>query len=368
MSKYFGFDPNSKGNYYFISYRDSDSGRVEEYAVKLHDLGVPLWYDYVLKEGSREWERQVVRRMNDSRGVIMFVTREAFRDKESYLCDEYYIARGFEEKKPICAVLLDDITAADVPANYQGWWADICGGRHLVRPTPYEIAEAISFRAQPLAAIPPKPERKALKPSAAASSSAADDGEESHLSVEQLSRRGEDYYYGFNGTKRDYAEAAKWFTLAAERGDVKSQKNLGLCYRWGEGIGKNYAEAAKWFSLAAEQGDEEAIDGLLELAKQGEKNAIDSLKKLAESGRTVAQLHLADCYKNGWCVARSYAETARYYRLAAEQGNAVAQYGLGWCYENGKGVKQDYTEAVKYFKLAAAQGNDSAKKALERIL
>ena len=52
--------------------------------------------------------------------------------------------------------------------------------------------------------------------------------------------------------------AAKWYGLAAERGQVDSQFNLALMLERGEGIAQNDALAEKWFKRAAEQGDVEA--------------------------------------------------------------------------------------------------------------
>ncbi len=43
------------------------------------------------------------------------------------------------------------------------------------------------------------------------------------------------------------AEAAKWFGLAAERGQVNAQFNLGLIFEDGRGVPKNDAVAAKWY-------------------------------------------------------------------------------------------------------------------------
>ena len=56
------------------------------------------------------------------------------------------------------------------------------------------------------------------------------------------------------GVSQDYAEAIKWFRLAAVQGDADAQYSLGRRYYNGEGVAKDYAEAAKWFRLGAEQG------------------------------------------------------------------------------------------------------------------
>ena len=56
------------------------------------------------------------------------------------------------------------------------------------------------------------------------------------------------------GVLQDYAEAVKWYRLAAEQGYAKAQNNLGVRYENGEGVLQDYAEAMKWYRLAAEQG------------------------------------------------------------------------------------------------------------------
>ena len=56
------------------------------------------------------------------------------------------------------------------------------------------------------------------------------------------------------GVPQDYAEAVKWYRLAAEQGYAAAQFNLGVGYANGEGVPQDYAEAVKWYRLAAEQG------------------------------------------------------------------------------------------------------------------
>ena len=53
---------------------------------------------------------------------------------------------------------------------------------------------------------------------------------------------------------QDYAEAVKWYRLAAEQGDADAQDKLGVTYAGGEGVPQDYAEAVRWYRLAAEQG------------------------------------------------------------------------------------------------------------------
>ena len=49
-------------------------------------------------------------------------------------------------------------------------------------------------------------------------------------------------------------EAVKWYRLAAEQGNEYGQKNLGVMYEYGRGVGQSLTEAVKWYRLSAEQG------------------------------------------------------------------------------------------------------------------
>ncbi|MSP33056.1 MAG: sel1 repeat family protein, partial [Pseudolabrys sp.] len=61
---------------------------------------------------------------------------------------------------------------------------------------------------------------------------------------------------------QDYAQAVKWYRLAADQGNAKAQSNLGLMYDNGQGVPQNYAEAMRWYRLAADQGLAEAQSNL----------------------------------------------------------------------------------------------------------
>jgi hypothetical protein len=53
---------------------------------------------------------------------------------------------------------------------------------------------------------------------------------------------------------QDYAEAARWYRLAAEQRHADAQYNLGNKYRNGKGVAPDYAEGERLYQLAAEQG------------------------------------------------------------------------------------------------------------------
>jgi len=65
-----------------------------------------------------------------------------------------------------------------------------------------------------------------------------------------------------NKRKVSKAEINRWLK-AAEQGDAKSQRNLGICYYEGKGVPQDYKKAVHWLSKAEAQG----IDTPLEDAK-----------------------------------------------------------------------------------------------------
>ena len=54
-----------------------------------------------------------------------------------------------------------------------------------------------------------------------------------------------------NGVRRpkDYAEAVKWYRLAADQGNLEAQFNLARMYLRGRGVPKDDPEERKWLDL-----------------------------------------------------------------------------------------------------------------------
>ena len=57
------------------------------------------------------------------------------------------------------------------------------------------------------------------------------------------------------GEPQDFAEAARWYRLAADQDYSLAQFNLGIMNSKGQGFSKNDVAAAMWFEKAAQQGD-----------------------------------------------------------------------------------------------------------------
>ena len=62
------------------------------------------------------------------------------------------------------------------------------------------------------------------------------------------------YYAGGGAAPLDYAEALRWFRLAAEQGSAEAQVMLGVMNAGGLGLPKDDAKALRWYQMAAEQG------------------------------------------------------------------------------------------------------------------
>lgn len=56
----------------------------------------------------------------------------------------------------------------------------------------------------------------------------------------------------------DYAEAVRWYRMAADQGYAEAQFNLGRMYAEGKGVDQDHGEAMVWFRKAADQGHAEA--------------------------------------------------------------------------------------------------------------
>jgi len=72
-----------------------------------------------------------------------------------------------------------------------------------------------------------------------------------------------DFQSGVEAVKRgDYATALREFRALADQGDTSAQTNLGLMYSKGWGVPPDDAQAAKWYMLAAERGQPTAQNNL----------------------------------------------------------------------------------------------------------
>ena len=159
--------------------------------------------------------------------------------------------------------------------------------------------------------------------------------------------------------------------MAAERGDVDAQLELGLQYLRGDGASQDYSLAAKWLEAAAESGSAVAQYefGMMHSRAQGfeedHETAVRWISLSAQQGFASAQHQLAMAYAFGFGIEKNESSALQWYLLAAEQGYPETQWHLAAVYSGGLlGVEKDPDLALRYYKLAAGQGHPEAQATL----
>ena len=177
------------------------------------------------------------------------------------------------------------------------------------------------------------------------------------------------------GCEANPRETIKWWTKAAEQGEICAQRCLGSSYYYSEaGVRKNYKKAAFWLEKAALQGDDYSLWLLGDCYRFGqgvEKNietAVHRFAKAAELGYIIAHYSLAVCYHNGEGVAQDRDKAFEHFKVAAEGGDSDAQYRLASYYLNGWGTQKDNMTAWTWFVKAAKQGNEDALRFVNKVL
>ena len=97
-----------------------------------------------------------------------------------------------------------------------------------------------------------------------------------------------------NGVTQDYAEAVKWYRLAAEQGHAKAQNNLGVMYAYGDGVVQDNILSHMWYNIASANGYKKSSEWRDEIAAK--MTAADVSKAQA-----MAKECMSSGYKNcGW--------------------------------------------------------------------
>lgn len=100
------------------------------------------------------------------------------------------------------------------------------------------------------------------------------------------------------------------------------------------------------------------------------KAALPKFKKLADSGHAKAASYLGDHFFYGVGTKKDYAQSLKYFKIAAEKGGAYSQYFVGYFYQNAPGdlIHIDNKKAFSWFKKAAEQGDAKAQHEVAEAL
>jgi TPR repeat protein len=208
---------------------------------------------------------------------------------------------------------------------------------------------------------------------------------------------------------KDYANATRWYSIAANKGDSRAQFRLGIMHEIGNGVAKNLETALMYYTMAYENRNSSATCRLaymylngsgvppdttrafqfyLEASNMGNNDAretlmlphienkydfleydlaeeiphhVDDKKKLKMLEHVAALGNVAIQYQLGTIYEQKNPSKAFiWFKLASKGGATDAQYKLGTMYENGNGVKKDLSNAVKLYKIATKRSHKDA--------
>ena len=155
---------------------------------------------------------------------------------------------------------------------------------------------------------------------------------------------------------RSTTDYITYLTNKANNGDTEAQYLLGVEYYDGRSVAKNLTLSQKWFSLAAQNGNLEAEVGLA-LICEAQGNYIQAhgiMKRAAKRGCVTAQSNLGITYSRGNpCIKQDYYEAAKWMTKAAKQGEPEALSNLAGLYANGLGVQKNIAKALKLWEESA---------------
>ena len=93
------------------------------------------------------------------------------------------------------------------------------------------------------------------------------------------------------------------------------------------------------------------------MIRQDSKNALKRIVKHVKSNKSWAQVMLAEMYRDGMMVKRSFEKSIELFQLAADQNDLYGIYGLGRAFSTGRGCNIDYKRAYRLFKSGAEQNH-----------
>ena len=210
------------------------------------------------------------------------------------------------------------------------------------------------------------------------------------------------------GVPQDYAEAARWYSQAAEQGLTEGRYNLGvpaparawacakirrvhliswskrrrraacrplgLCMSSSPQVRmswKTQSLAAQWLLRAADLGSGPATCLLAQMLDRGDPTAPAKERVVTLLARSAVSAAMPPLKRTSPCgIWRASTDCTtpklalRWFHRAAHGGNAFAQAWLGDAYATGQGVKADLAEATIWYERAALQGHGGATRVL----
>jgi TPR repeat protein len=174
----------------------------------------------------------------------------------------------------------------------------------------------------------------------------------------------------------DLAGAIHWFRKAAEKGDSGGMISLGFSYREGYGVPCDYAEAVRWFIKAVEAGDGHSmihVGRMYAYYLSSPAQGVTWLLRAAEAGFPESFIWLADLYNDPKSGVYDPAEAHKWYRLVAEHSEGThsrALLALARQHLDGRGVPCDVKMAKLWLRrlLQAVPEKSSTHREASKLL
>lgn len=165
--------------------------------------------------------------------------------------------------------------------------------------------------------------------------------------------------------KPDFERAHALYLLAASGGLVAAHWQLGLQYRYGQGVAADKCKAEEHFRFAAEGHLAQAQAALAELLlEKGDAEAVKWFQTASAHGEHHADAVLAELYLTGRHTVRNYPQAFSHAQAAARCGHPQGLRLLGDIYRYGLGVAADRKKAAAFYRRAAAAGSVQAQQKL----
>ncbi|KAG9307046.1 hypothetical protein G9A89_016874 [Geosiphon pyriformis] len=181
------------------------------------------------------------------------------------------------------------------------------------------------------------------------------------------------------GTAQDPGNAFKWYEIAADRGDLQAENELGGCYQEGIGCPQNSEKAFFHYSNAAKGGN---VFGQTNVGScyfygvgtnKDHAEAVRWFQKGAQAGESFSQSFLGDAYLRGKGIRRDARKAIYWYKCASQQeacfdiGSSTSFYSLGFCYQAGFGTQLDVHAAIKVYRKLIQMNYDESLDCLATI-
>ena len=166
---------------------------------------------------------------------------------------------------------------------------------------------------------------------------------------------------------RDGPEAARWYSVAANLGDVPSMYNVARLYQDGEFVPTDHAEAFRWYLRGAENNDADcqvAVAGYLLTGNGGVR--VDLARATHWVELAVKQDHpeamgiLAFMLDEDVFGKRDLSRAVKLATRAAAQNSVFGRSKLAYFMREGRGIREDDAAALRLYEELAREGDPEA--------